>query len=127
MFITLTVATVVTALIAYIFFWGDTADPGLGGKVTRFFLQYLPSSISYWSRRLLGERVHAWLAWVWDYVVNQRNPLLQLLYATLVIGGYGVVLWQTYPKIPNLYMAAGEHDDGDDHDDAEEEAEEEGA
>ena len=41
----------------------------------------------------------------WDYMFNQRNPLLQIMYLMLVCGGYGVGYFQVFPEIPNAYLS----------------------
>ena len=41
---------------------------------------------------------------VYEYVAWKPNPLLQIVYATLVFGGYGVAIIEAYPRIPNLFM-----------------------
>ena len=94
-----------TCVAGFVFFFGDKKDPGIGGQLTRLVLDHVPGLIASVSKRVLGERVHGWLADAFDWCIYRRNPLLQLAYGALVIGGYAVIVWQAYPMIPNLYMA----------------------
>ena len=42
---------------------------------------------------------------VYEYVAWKPNPLLQIVYATLVFGGYGVAIIEAYPRISQLIHA----------------------
>ena len=53
-----------------------------------------------------GKKLIAAAARTHHYCCWEPNPLLQMVYGGLVLGGYGVMIWKGYPHIPNLFMSA---------------------
>jgi hypothetical protein len=52
-----------------------------------------------------GRHVHSFLLRSFDYVVNKPNPLLQLFFLTLVLGGFSVFVFYGFPLIPNKRLS----------------------
>lgn len=52
-----------------------------------------------------GERAINGFAKAFDYFFWQRNPLLQIFYVILLAGGFGVGVWEVFPRVPNMYLA----------------------
>ena len=82
-------------------------DPTFLGDVSRFFTGTIPNTLELAVRRIpvVGPFVIDGSVKLFNWVVFKPNPLLQIVYAVLVFGGYAVVVWQAYPRIPNPYMA----------------------
>jgi len=74
------------AFCELILFFSD----GFVGKVGNYLSEMLVPIILRILRRVLGAYVYERVARVYEYVFHQRNPLLQLLYLSLILGGYGV-------------------------------------
>ena len=82
-------------------------DPSMLGVVARFVTITAPKHVGNTIRSVpfVGPLCLDGGYQLFNYVAFKPNPLLQSVYAVLVFGGYGCVLWQAYPQIPNLYMA----------------------
>ena len=78
-------------------------DPTMLGMVARVVTRNIKGTIR--SIPVVGPFMLDGTAQFFNYVAFKPNPLLQTVYASLVFGGYGVVLWEAYPQIPNAYMA----------------------
>ncbi|KAF0689606.1 Aste57867_18963 [Aphanomyces stellatus] len=77
---------------------------GVLGAAHRLLLQRLPSALSALILKLGGPNVHESTLNAYDYVVYQPNPLLQIVYLHLVIGGYALFLVFGQPLLPNVYL-----------------------
>ena len=84
----------------------DPNDPSFLGIASRF-VTLTKTTVTHAIRSIpyVGPLFLDGSATLFNYVAFKPNPLLQLVYAALVFGGYGLVLWEAYPQIPNMYMA----------------------
>ena len=81
-------------------------DPTILGTIAQFVTATLPSKIGGGIRTIPGGTLLLNGSYqCFNYVAFKPNPILQTVYALLVFGGYGLVLWEAYPQIPNYYMA----------------------
>lgn len=72
------------------------------GQSHRFFSSTLPSLMkSLLSTLPFGAKIISCCASSGNYVMNRRNPILQIFYLILVVGGFFVWLYVGYPYIPN--------------------------
>ena len=63
------------------------------------------SFIKRWSRRLLGAYLYGKLAAVFDYILFYKNPIVQLIYLFLALGGFAVyVVVGFWRFIPGPYV-----------------------
>lgn len=69
----------VILLFVYTFVLADSEGKGLNGRVSRFIYTYLPEEMSRLLSQCLGPSVYARLAAIYDYVVHQRNPVMQVM------------------------------------------------
>ena len=83
---------------------GNPKSKSLGGRFSKFVAVDLPPALDRNARRFLGNRVVDGAGRAAHWVAFERNPLLQIVYAALVLGGYFVLVREAYPMIPNLYM-----------------------
>lgn len=80
-------------------------DSSFLGRLASFVTRTLPASCV-----ALAKLLHVWwifrcTAWGVNYFVNERHPVVQLLYVVLVFGGYGAFVVKGYPLLPNAYFA----------------------
>ena len=75
------------ALIVYVCMFADPTDPGICGRANIFVTETFPSTVKRAARRVLGARVYGALEGVFDWVCNKPNPLLQIFYLALILGG----------------------------------------
>ena len=64
----------------FVMFYADVSAKGWKGYFSRLFRKQLPTAIKKLIHRLAGERVYNSLMGCVDYVINQRNPILQVQY-----------------------------------------------
>lgn len=81
-------------LFLYALTIADTSSKGLNGDISRLLFENIPLFVTDCLKKMLGEWGFGIVASVYDYVVNQRNPLLQLLYLAIINGA--VLLWLVY-------------------------------
>ena len=70
----------VISIALFLFVCADVDDQGIIGHISRFLQHTIPKHVSSIVYRILGEKLHAKIANVIDYIINKRNPLLQVLY-----------------------------------------------
>ncbi|EQC40894.1 hypothetical protein SDRG_01959 [Saprolegnia diclina VS20] len=106
LFLAALVLFLVTSLLVVIvvFCANDTSD-GFMGRLHRWLLNDVPNALSDGILRLCGERAHRHVVATVQYVLHERNPLMQMVYLLLVGGGYGLFLIYGQPLIPNVYLA----------------------
>eukprot|EP01036_Dinobryon_divergens_P028175 gene28175-37076_t len=62
----------------------DSDAEGLIGSLSRGLFEFIPSKISAVLRACMGDWAFAKVENIYDYTVNQRNPLLQLAYLFVI-------------------------------------------
>lgn len=68
--------------------------------------QFLSNIMTVFETRCpFGKRIVALSKRAFHYFFWERNPLLQILYLTLICGGWLVGVFEVFPKLPNLYLA----------------------
>lgn len=55
--------------------------------------------------RFGGKPILNALSWLRTFFCWKPNPIVQILYLVLVIGGFGLFITKGYPHLPNPYMA----------------------
>lgn len=65
---------------------------------------YTPRGIKWVLGKIFGQRAPDALDGCWTYVCFTSNPIVQLFYLCIIVGGYAVFVWVAYPHIPNPYM-----------------------
>lgn len=95
----------VLALGTAVFLFGDPRQNTILGIINRTFTRTIPSGLSTVVRKFPGgaafvDSLDALRVWV----VYKPNPLMQLFYLLLIVGGYVVFLIQAFPLIPNVVL-----------------------
>ena len=66
-------------LFGYTFLLADTEGHGFNGRISRFIYIFLPEKISRVLSEQLGPSAYSVLADNYDYVVHQKNPVMQIV------------------------------------------------
>lgn len=77
-YIFLVLYVIVISIALFLFICADVDDQGIIGNISRFLQQTIPNHASSFVYRLLGEKLHGKITNVIDYIINKRNPLLQV-------------------------------------------------
>jgi hypothetical protein len=101
----LIVAVTVGVVGGFVLCFGDPDSPDCLGRTSRILSVTVPKGL-VWTAKAL----HVW--WLFrgigravDWFVNDRHPVIQILYVVLVFGGYGAFWIKGYPLLPNPYFA----------------------
>jgi hypothetical protein len=88
--------------VTFVCICGDTEDEGATGVASRTLMQNIPQKIGKTIKAIFGTKVHGCLAGTIDYVINQRNPILQIAY--LLIFNCAFACWLIYgvPQLPTF-------------------------
>jgi len=78
------------------------------GSARRVVQTQLPAMLLRGLKCCLGDKATACLGRQYDYVVYQRNPIMQVLYVSLINGAYVVWLVYGYGLLPT-YLATSTH------------------
>lgn len=62
----------------------DADSSSFHGKLSILLLETIPTSISYAIKKIFGSSVHSSLLIFYNYIVKEKNPLLQILYLTII-------------------------------------------
>lgn len=93
------------AFLVLVCFVGDAESPSYLGRTTRFFTLELPAALAACVSVLPGGvRAVQCCRGTYEYVCEKPNPLLQLVYLSLVLGGLLVFQLHGVPHIPNQYL-----------------------
>ncbi|TFJ87604.1 hypothetical protein NSK_000955 [Nannochloropsis salina CCMP1776] len=98
-----TILVVYITLIAFLIWVCVLADPNsetLGGRLNVLLTEEIPTRITFNLRRRLPSKVFDTLAKAYDYIVCQRNPILQCLYLLLFLGSFATYLYEGWGRIP---------------------------
>jgi palmitoyltransferase ZDHHC4 len=66
--------------------------------------KFLQSVLSLVDRVPGGRRVATVAKQAYEYVFWKRNPILQIVYLTLLGVGYGIAVSEIFPLVPNIYL-----------------------
>ena len=99
---------IVLPAVIFVVFCADIEGEGVFGWCSRLLILKLP----YWFQRSLryicGRHLYRWCSRCFNYTLNQRNPILQILYLVLLNGAFIYWLVFGYPRIPT-YLVKEHH------------------
>lgn len=93
------------AVPSYMFMCADAEGTGLNGMLSRFCIITIPTGISRGLRACLGSYVYGKLEVCHDYTTNQRNPIMQIMYYTIINAAFGAWLYLGLPKLPTFLVS----------------------
>jgi hypothetical protein len=96
----------ILVLVVYYFCLADTDNKGANGKISRFLFFDIPDMLTGALKTIVGDSIFKRLRKVYDYVFNQRNPILQIAYLAVLNGAYVCWMFFCQPLLPTMY--AGE-------------------
>lgn len=80
----LVIYMLVISIPLYLMLCADSSDDGANGVVSRFFMVTIPTSFRRGLMSCCGKTVMSHLERGYDYVTNQRNPIMQIMYVVLI-------------------------------------------
>jgi hypothetical protein len=92
----------------YAFAFADVEATGINGEFSRLLLQTIPNWIKISLRSICGEFCFGRMQKSYNYVVHEKNPILQLTYLIIINGAF--LGWIIYgaPQLPT-YLAGSIH------------------
>lgn len=90
----------------YLFVCVDERGNGCLAKTKVFFWQTIPNTLRQIARKICGEGFVRLIERLINYVCNERNPFVQILYFICAFGGFYVYVTEGFPKIPNGRLAS---------------------
>eukprot|EP00397_Hematodinium_sp_SG-2012_P019859 GEMP01020430.1.p1 GENE.GEMP01020430.1~~GEMP01020430.1.p1 ORF type:complete len:443 (+),score=69.60 GEMP01020430.1:169-1497(+) len=93
----------VVSIGAAIFLYGRPDGNSIFDRLYRLFATHLPNIIKRILQLFCGARGPRALDSVWDYVVWQCNPIVQIFYVGILSGGYIGFVACAHPHLPSLY------------------------
>lgn len=89
----------------FVWFFGDPETDDFLGRASKLIGVSVPSGIVHVAKVLRIWWVFRGIGRAADFFINERHPIIQILYVVLVFGGYGAFVLKGYPLLPNPYFA----------------------
>mmetsp|Transcript_32822 Transcript_32822/g.83711 ORF Transcript_32822/g.83711 Transcript_32822/m.83711 type:complete len:389 (+) Transcript_32822:166-1332(+) len=84
-----------------IFLWGKPDGNSLFDRLYRVICVNLPWAMKKALQKCFGPRAPAVLDRAWNYLCYQSNPIVQIFYILVVVGGYLCFVYYGYPHLTN--------------------------
>ena len=94
-----------TVAFFYCFVFVDRNGKGIQAKIKRFLYEGLPNAIKAGLRATLGERAVWCVERSQSWLCFEANPLIQIFYLVLAVGGYYMYVVYGFCHIPNPYVS----------------------
>eukprot|EP00931_Biecheleriopsis_adriatica_P000942 TRINITY_DN10110_c0_g1_i1.p1 TRINITY_DN10110_c0_g1~~TRINITY_DN10110_c0_g1_i1.p1 ORF type:complete len:382 (+),score=59.99 TRINITY_DN10110_c0_g1_i1:41-1186(+) len=107
-YVSIAVYVVVGGVGVGIFLWGKENGNSIFDKLYRVFCMHCPRLLKKGLEKCCGKRAPAVLDAIWVYVCYTSNPLVQIFYLLVVVGGYATFVAYGYPHMPNK-LVSGVH------------------
>ena len=98
----------ISGLIILVFLT-DPDEKSWKGRMAQFWVEVVPVQINSWMRACLGDRITSGAVHCCDWAINQRNPLLQILYHVILLGAFQAWLWYGEPLLPTYFVKTPPH------------------
>mmetsp|Transcript_68615 Transcript_68615/g.193579 ORF Transcript_68615/g.193579 Transcript_68615/m.193579 type:complete len:383 (-) Transcript_68615:103-1251(-) len=89
-----------------IFLWGKPDGNSLFDRLYRLVCLHVPWALKQALGKCCGRRGPAALDAAWNYVCYTSNPLVQIFYILVVVGGFLTFVGYGYPHLPNRMAGA---------------------
>lgn len=100
-YVSIAVYVTVGGLGVGIFLYGKENGNSFFDKLYRLVCMHLPWLLKKGLEKCCGKRAPAALDAIWVYVCYTSNPLVQIFYLMVVVGGYATFVAYGYPHLPN--------------------------
>jgi len=96
---------VIISLLLFVMCFSDTSNQGIIGSISRLLSNTIPKYFKQFVSGVFGAKTYGSVAGVYDYVVNQRNPILQYAYLIILNGAF--ITWLVYgqPMLPTYFIS----------------------
>eukprot|EP00927_Polykrikos_kofoidii_P030119 TRINITY_DN2597_c0_g1_i1.p1 TRINITY_DN2597_c0_g1~~TRINITY_DN2597_c0_g1_i1.p1 ORF type:complete len:409 (+),score=68.24 TRINITY_DN2597_c0_g1_i1:119-1345(+) len=88
-----------------IFLWGKPQGNSLFDRLYQIVCIHTPRLLKKGLEKIFGKRAPAALDAIWVYLCYTSNPLVQMFYLAIVIGGYLTFAIYGHPHLPNTYLS----------------------
>ncbi|CAE7441574.1 PAT17 [Symbiodinium natans] len=105
-YITIAAYIVIGGVGVGIFLWGKEHGNSIFDKLYRLFCLHFPRLLKKALEKVFGKRAPAALDAAWVYVCYTSNPLVQIFYLLVVVGGYAAFVAYSHPHIPNKLLSS---------------------
>ena len=102
--ITVIVYILIFSLFVFNLFFSDVDADGLLGSLSKLLNIRIPAAMRSFSDRYFGEDVSELVGKLYDYIVNKRNPLMQMLYLLIINAAYLVFIIYGQTRLPTIFM-----------------------
>merc|ERR1719245_2437416 len=89
-----------------IFLWGKPDGNSLFDRLYRLVCVHTPWALKKVLEKCFGPRAPAFLDWLWEYICYRSNPIVQLFYLAVVVGGFMTFFSHAVPHLPNRFCAS---------------------
>jgi len=89
-----------------IFLWGKPEGNSLFDRLYRFICVHFPAALKYVLEKCCGKRAPRALDWLWNYVCYRSNPIVQIFYLCVVVGGFMTFVAHGFPHLPNRFVGS---------------------
>ena len=97
------VALVVISVL-YILVCIDERQKTILGRTKMFVWYSLPDLIKKGARKVCGNTIVTLIERLINYIINENNPLVQIVYFIIAVGGYYLYVINGFPRVPNDYI-----------------------
>ena len=102
--ITVIVYILIFSLFIFNLFFSDADADGMLGSLSKLLNIRIPAAMRSFSDRYFGEDVSELVGKLYDYIVNKRNPLMQMLYLLIINAAYLVFIIYGQTRLPTIFM-----------------------
>eukprot|EP00441_Pelagodinium_beii_P033160 CAMPEP_0197641026 /NCGR_PEP_ID=MMETSP1338-20131121/15108_1 /TAXON_ID=43686 ORGANISM="Pelagodinium beii, Strain RCC1491" /NCGR_SAMPLE_ID=MMETSP1338 /ASSEMBLY_ACC=CAM_ASM_000754 /LENGTH=375 /DNA_ID=CAMNT_0043213925 /DNA_START=70 /DNA_END=1194 /DNA_ORIENTATION=+ len=92
-----------------VFLWGKENGNSIFDKLYRLFCMQFPQLLKKALEKCCGKRAPAVLDAIWTYVCYTSNPLVQIFYLLVVVGGYATFVAYGYPHLTDNKLLSNVH------------------
>jgi len=89
-----------------IFLWGKPEGNSMFDRLYQLLCQKLPSAIKRVAEKSCGKRAPDFLDWLWIYVCYTSNPIVQVFYLCVIVGGFLTFAAYGFPHMPNRLVGS---------------------
>ena len=98
-------ATILTAIsFIYLFVFVDSKGKGKMAVIKRFIYETIPNAFKTALRKILGENAVWAIERLQSWICFEANPLIQVFYLVLAVGGYYLYVVYGFQHVPNPYV-----------------------
>eukprot|EP01038_Epipyxis_sp_PR26KG_P010137 gene10137-13636_t len=100
--------TIIIIVTIYAITCADTnvRNQSMNGTISRFLFKRIPEAVSQSINTIIGDKLFEQLIEIYQYIIYERNPLLQLLYLIIINGAFIAWLLIGAPQLPTFLVGS---------------------